>query len=432
MSLTNSSALSCIATAVGCTLTGIAVNEQLDQPSPVASPIKLGVQQNQTMDADELMAAAEAGVEQSVAPPGQIFTSELTQTPEVEGFSNIEDSNLEIWQQSPLDIGNIVAAARQLPRESQAGVDRSIVEPNRQFFPNYLNFDADGDAPQPIEEVAQTTPEPELLSAMASTFEDLPVLEPIPTPPPPMNEQAIASEYIVEPQALSATGWGPVDFDDAVEYTETEPPTNAAQYIVEPEAVMEIPPASVQVEEHVYTEMATQYIVEPEAVIAAATSVESNRYNYSEIDVPAVQPYSAPIPPVPPTPSVEPLPQQQPEQMPRLLRTLREPYDPSAELTQKIEPTRSTTVADSHSSAYETALSVNRVPPPSPTSVSVEPIEDSSTLAYVEEEADPDTEQMPSLLRNLVESYNPPADVMYDIKTDQSAGEQVASKFANP
>ncbi len=432
MSFTNSSALSCIATAVGCTLTGIALNEQLDQPSPVASPIKLGVQQNQMMDADELMAAASAGVEQSVAPPGQIFTPELAQTPDADRFSNIEDSNLEIWQQSPLDIGNVVAAAGQLPRGSETGVDRSVVEPNRQFFPNYLNFDSGGDEPQAIEEVPQTTPEPEFLSATASVFEDLPVLELIPTPPPPMNDEAIASQYIVEPQALSATGWGPVNFDDAVEYTETEPPTNPAQYIVEPLAVMEPPPASVQVDDPTYTEMATQYIVEPEAVIAVVTPVESNPYDYSEIDVPAVQPYSAPIPPAPPAPSVEPLPQQQPEQIPSLLRTLREPYNPSAELTEKIEPTSSTTVGDSNSSAYETVVSINSVPPSSSTAVSVEPIEDSPTQAYLAEEVEPETEQMPSLLRNLVESYNPPADVMYDIKTDQSVGEQVASKFTNP
>ncbi|MGF1491613.1 MAG: hypothetical protein ACFBSC_04000, partial [Microcoleaceae cyanobacterium] len=334
MSLTNSSVLSCLAAAVGCTMTGIAVGDQLDTPSPL-SENQPGSQQNRPKTAQELMAEASQGFDSGIAPPeemalpDQIRTAELPNTPLDRRDKPTASTNRD----------TTITLARyplRLPAPPQLSVPQ--IEKFREFLPDYLNSDdsvPSPSEPQPSEAVTEFD-RPELVEPELAIqeFERVEVatgsiaqpnfippidstLESTPLPPPPgLVQEQVAIQYIVEPQTLSSR-------DPALGESHSKTSPEARSVLDEVRA--------------------NRYVVDPDIQTQTQTQTKSRPKNSEQSALtlpqrtlpqePIVQPEDSPA--LQPSSSVSPkLQSSQPEQaavqpqpMPRLLKTLTEPYE---------------------------------------------------------------------------------------------------------
>ncbi len=452
MSLINNSALSFIATAVGCTLTGIAVNEHLDQPNQTG-PIKLGIQQNPLMDAEDLMVAASDGVEQSVAPPGQMFTQDLTPSVQADDFSNFRPKEPEIWQQSPLDIGNLVVKARPLPR-----IEQPTVKPtgnfSNEYFPDYLNFDGDAQAPEPIEMATEKLPQPGIINEPMAVSAFPSALEPVPAPPPLFNDEPIGGEYIVEPETMISNGFEGVYPDNITsqEQLSNRSSTNATQYIVEPQSMTRATPQPQQVRENSQASMpefyiadsaklAAQYVVEPRTVMAVFPSEQSpeilstsevNRQRDGEVthsrsQNPRVSRTSRSNPSQTTVASTVNSSVSATNPKPKLLQKLVEPDQLPSEIGA--DDIVYSVTSTPKNNQMNSEIAANSVEEETEVIVAVESELDTVSESMMEEPKT-EIEQMPSLLRKLVESYNVSSDVLHDIKVSPSPLKAFESKFA--
>ena len=452
MSVINNSALSCLATAVGCTLTGMAVNEHLDQPDPIG-PIKLGVQQNPLMDAEDLMVAASDGVEQSIAPPRQMFTQDLTPSVKADDFSNFRPHEPEIWQQSPLDIGNLVVKARPLPRIEQPNV-KPTGNFSNEYFPDYLNFDGDAQAPEPIEIATEKLPQPEIINEPMAVSAFPSALQPVPAPPPLFDGEPIGGEYIVEPETMISNSFEGVYPDNIVpqEQLSNRSSTNATQYIVEPQSMTRATPIPQQGRENSQAlmpefsiansaKLAAQYVVEPRTVMAVFPNEQSpeilstsevNRQTEGEVTDSRPQ-----------NPRVSRPSRSNPSQIsvastvnssvsatnprPKLLQKLVEPYQLPTEVRtdEVVSPVTSTP----KNNQINSEIAANSVEEKTEVIVAVESELNTASEVMIED-PNTETEQMPSLLKKLVESYNVSSDVLQDIKVSHSPLKASESKFA--
>ena len=457
MSVINNSALSCIATAVGCTLTGMAVNEHLEQPKQTG-PIQLGIQQNPLMDAEDLMVAASKGVEQSVAPPEQMFTQNLTPSVEADDFSNFLPNEPEIWQQSPLDIGNLVVAARPLPR-----IERPDVKPmenfSNEYFPDYLNFDGDGEAPRPIQMAMEESPEPEIINEQISVSDFPSGLEPVPTPPPLFAGEPIAGEYIVEPEAIISNNSNNFEgnnyrgiYPDNIVPRDRSNSNSPTRYIVEPQPMTGVTPQPRQIGENSQASMpefsvadsaklAAQYVVEPRTVMAvfpgeqpqeSASISEVNRQKVGEVNRsaprnPRVSRTSRSNPPRTTVASAVNTPPLATNPRPKLLQKLVEPYQlPSqGRADEVVSPATSTP----ENNQINSEVAVNSAGEGTEVIVAVKSKFETASEPIMKE-PETETERMPSLLRKLVESYNGSSDILHDIKVSPSPLGESESKFA--
>ncbi|MEB3281002.1 MAG: hypothetical protein VKK42_18965 [Lyngbya sp.] len=450
MSLINNSALSCIATALGCTLTGMAVNEHLDanvaakslQPNPTGS-IKLGIQQNPLMDAEDLMVAASNGVEQSVAPPEQMFTQNLTPTAEADDFSNFLPKQPEIWQQSPLDIGNLVVTARP-----QARMERPNVKPmgnfSNEYFPNYLNFDGDAEAPEPIEMARAELPQPKVSSEPMSVSDFRRGLEPVPAPPPLFEGEPIVAEYIVEPEAIISNNFEGI-YPNNIVPQEQSINRFPSQYIVEPQSMTRVTPQRQPVRDNSQAskpelsvadsaKVAAQYVVEPRTVMAVFPGEQPQEISSSlEVEPQTVVEMnnleSA-------NRRISRTPRANPRQTtvasatnprPKLLQKLVEPYQSPSQVRSenKVSPVSSTP----ENTQINSERAANSVDEKAELIVAVESEFDTASEPIIED-SEEETEHLPSLLRKLVESYQGSSDILHDIKVSPSPLEASEAKFA--
>lgn len=441
MSPINNSALSCIATAVGCTLTGMAVNEHFNPP-PQAGPIPLGIQQNPPMDAEDLTVAASNGVEESVAPPEQMFTHDLTPSVEADNFSNLAPQQPEIWQQSPLDIGNLVVAARPLPR-----LERPEAKPagnfSDEYFPDYLNFDGEGEAPEPIRVAMEELPQPEIVGEPMFISDFSSDLEPVPAPPPLFEGEAIVANYIVAPEAIIGNSFEENYPNNIVRQNRAIDPS-PTQYIVEPQpqqARENSPVSTGDVSVSDSAKLAAQYVVEPRRVMAVSPGEQPEEIssNYRRGNPTVVEANNLPSPnPVGATNSDSNLPETAvisgvnsppsgTHPRPKLLKKLVEPYQFPSEAVQDEEVDPVTYTPEKSQSNSD--IPANIIEEKADIVVAVEPDFDTA-LEPIIEESEEETEQMPSLLKKLVESYSGSSDVLHDIKVSPPPLEASESKFA--
>ncbi|MDY7019809.1 MAG: hypothetical protein SWJ54_00415 [Cyanobacteriota bacterium] len=437
MSLINNSALSCVATAVGCALTGIAVSEHLDQPNPVG-PIRLGIQQNPVMDAEDLMAAASDGIEKSVVPPLQMFSPELTPTARADNFLTFTPKQPEIWQQSPLDIGNLVATAPTVPQTPQLNFEPTENVSN-DFFPDYLNFDDEGAAPEAIEVATEDFSESEFIDEPISVSALPPRLEPVPPPPQLVEPESRVAQYVVEPEAVVRSNVASNNLGESFSQSQVSARSmgnpRVAQYIVEPQGMTRVATQPQRLRNN-SQRSASQYVVEPQQMMAAPASVppqnmasrDSSAQTASQYVVEPQQMMAAP-------------PRMSPQSMastlvsrtsssransssainprPKLLQKLVEPYQLPSETIEKDR------ASPTSSSLEESQGNLERV------NHSIRKDEKLNVAVQAEiDESDEDLEEMPSLLRNLVRSYNRSSDVLHDIKVSPSPLETSKSKLA--
>ncbi|MEL7034039.1 MAG: hypothetical protein AAFO04_00240 [Cyanobacteria bacterium J06592_8] len=439
MSLINNSALSCIATAVGCTLTGIAVSEHLDQPNPTG-PIRLGVQQNPLMDAEDLMVAASDGIEKSVVPPVQMFSPELTPTARDDNFATFAPKQPEIWQQSPLDIGNLVATAPALTQTPPLNLE-PMESVSNDFFPDYLNFDEEGAPPELIEVATEDFSESEFIDEPISISALPPRLESVPAPPPSVEPESIVAKYIVEPEAVVRSNVASNNFEDS--FSENQASSrrvssrSPAEYIVEPQGMTRRTRVATQPQRlrnnsrrsqsqfsdsDSSVQRASQYVVEPQRVIAEPPRVPSQNRASTLVSrtSPSRLSQTSLSSPVNSSPSAT-------NPRPQLLQKLVEPYQlPSEKIEEEnISPT-SSTLEESQGNLERVNHSLEKE---EKFNVAVQPEFDTASEPMLDE-SDEDVEEMPSLLRNLVRSYNGSSDVLHDIKVSPSPLEASESKFA--
>ncbi len=432
MSLVNNSALSCIATAVGCTLTGMAVNEHFNQPNQTNS-LKLGVQQNSLMNAEDLMLAASKGVEQSVAPPGQMFTSNLTPTVEENEFSKLLSREPKIWQQSPLDIGNLVVTSRPQPRIVKPDV-LSVGNLSKEFFPNYLNFDQEGEAPQKIEWVMAELPEPEMINERVSLSDFPSGLVPVPVAPPLFEGEAIAA-YIVEPEPLISNNFERIDSNYNV-LQEQIPSRSPAEYIVEPQAQLRDYSSASMPEFSVSdsAKLAAQYIVEPRTIIANFTSQEAPEISstissdsLAEFD--SLNDLKASIPNRPQTALTSTV--YSPTSATQAKATSPQKWVKPEQIISQIEPDEQVYSMNFTPQNDQThaEININRVDN-KPSFIIAVDSEFEIASEFKTEELETESQPMPSLLKKLVESYSGSSDIIHDIKVSPSPLGPSPSKFA--
>ncbi|MGL5080953.1 MAG: hypothetical protein ACRC8A_05650 [Microcoleaceae cyanobacterium] len=229
MSLANSSALSCVATAVGCAITGIAVSDQLSQANP-EQPVDQGIHQSHSKLA-EFMAKARGS--EPVAPPGILPIEGMSAAPQTSDLSDLDLSRLED-QPNPLSSPKSTLLALRLPEMPQSVAARvTRLGEQGKFLPDYLNFDTEDDL-----EFADIT-EPEsfepiefepLEIAIRYTPEEVAIAT-VPAPPPlletQIETQEVAAQYIVEPEVVIANN-KPI---------QRSPQSEGAAYIVDPQEV---------------------------------------------------------------------------------------------------------------------------------------------------------------------------------------------------
>ncbi|WP_413167519.1 hypothetical protein ACL6C3_12660 [Capilliphycus salinus ALCB114379] len=439
MSPINNSALSCVATAVGCTLTGMAVNEHLNPPNQTTGPIKLGIQENPLMNAEDLMIAASDGVEPSVAPPEQMFTQDLTPSVKADDVSNFVPKQPEIWQRSPLDIGNLVAEARPLPRTERLNV-KPMGNFSDEYFPDYLNFDQQGSPPEPLEMAMEKLPEPEITRKPMSVSDFPSGLVPVPAPPPLFEGEAIASEYIIAPDAIISNSFEGISRNN-IDRPDRAINPSLSQYIVEPQSMIRVSPQLPQARENLSAKMpefsvansaklAAQYVVEPRRVMAvfpAEQSGQISEVNHLESSNPIVYINSRDNSP---QTTVASGVNSQPSAInskPKLLQKLVEPYQFPSEVMadEEVYPPSYTP----ENNQIDAEIAANSLKDKAEIIVAVEPEFDSASESIIEE-SEEEIEQMPSLLKKLVESYSESSDVMHDIKVSPSPLKGSESKFA--
>ncbi|NJK38242.1 MAG: hypothetical protein HC920_11075 [Oscillatoriales cyanobacterium SM2_3_0] len=234
MSLANSSALSCIATAVGCAVTGMVLSEKLTQanPEPLSDDT---IQQSRPKTADELMAEAAQGLKQSVTPPGTLPIQSFSSAPQTAAVEDLGPNPLDAPKPSEM----LTARLPPMPQSVASRVTQ--LEEKLQFLPDYLNFDAEPEpkATRPESAAIATTEfrESDALNPTVISYipEDLAV-EPVPLHPPGLsvsqNAAEYAAQYIVEPTVE------PGSAISAVKPQAATPEPEVAQYIVDPQEVI--------------------------------------------------------------------------------------------------------------------------------------------------------------------------------------------------